>query len=441
MTLFLVGFSTPGTVLATTFNPNLILTDEELTDYKSMGSEQIKNFLINKGGVLGTYADRTVRMYAYQLVYNVSRLYQINPKYILTLLQKEQSLVTDPDPTQGQLDWATGYGCPDSGGCNEKYRGLANQIDWGAGAMRYYLDHSGEFKYQVGQTYEIDGLAVTIANDATRGLYIYTPHIHGNKNLHTLWNNWFAMSYPDGALLQSTVDGAIWLIQNGVRRPFASKSAFASRYSFDKLIPVKPDELEQYEIGTAIKYSNYSLLKNPAGIIYLLEDDTLRPIDSWEVFRLIGFNPEEVVEVEEADILEYAKGESITVESTYPTGALIQDNSTGGVYYVKDGIKQPIWSKSLMTLYYGNKKLTAVSPDELTKYVTGDPVKLKDGELVKAPEDSRVFVISNGLKRPIATAEVFETLGYKWSNIVEVPVKVLNLHSEGEEVNINLDVS
>ncbi len=434
--VILFALSMPLALLnAATFNPGFILSDHELTDYTSMSMNQIRDFLKRKGSALANYVDKTVRMYVYQIIYDVSRVYKINPKYVLVLLQKEQSLITDPNPSQGQLDWATGYGCPDSGGCNPKYKGLANQIDWGTGGTRYYLDHPEEFKYQVGQTYEIDGQKVTIANNATRALYIYTPHIHGNKILHTLWNKWFALEYPDGSLLQNALDGGIWLIQNGTRRPFLTKSAFVSRYSFDKVITVKPEDLEKYEIGAPIKYAQYSLLQIPSGGIYLLEDDKLRPIMSRKAFRLLGFNPEEVTKVELKDIADMPKGEPITMESSYPTGALLQDNTTGGVYYVKNGKKYPIWSKKLIDLYYSHKKITPVDPDELAQYPTGKPVKLQDGELVKSHNDPTVYFISNGLKRPIASAQTFESLGYQWKNIIEIEKKVLDLHQTGEEIN------
>ncbi|HDQ15525.1 MAG TPA: hypothetical protein ENN45_00520 [Bacteroidetes bacterium] len=429
-------FITPLFVSAATFNPNMILTDAELTNYTSMDMNAIKNFLTDKGSFLANYVEPNVRMYVYQIIYEVAQVYRINPKYLLVLLQKEQGLITNSNPSQGRLDWATGYGCPDGSAGNPKYQGLANQIDWGAGGTRYVFDHPEKFNYQVGQTYTISDTQVTIANDATRALYVYTPHIQGNKNLFTLWNSWFSTTRPDGSLLQNVEDGGIWLIENNKRRPFLTKTAFASRYSFDKVIEVKQADLEKYEIGEPIQFANYSLLRKPSGEIYLLDNEILRQVENMEAFRLLGFNPEEVVETTEDDLKNFKLGEPIGVGSAYPTGALLQDNSTGGVYYVKNGVKYPIWSKILMKLYYADKKLTAVSPEELEQYPTGGAVKLQEGELVKAKDVPTVYVISAGLKRPIANAETFESLGYKWSNIITLDKKILNLHSTGAEVLI-----
>lgn len=423
------------------FNPNFIISDTELTNYSSMNMEQIQKFLNDKDSRLADYIDPVLRWGAAYAIDYFSRYWQINPKYILVLLQKEQSLIEDDNPTEDQLNWATGYGICD--GCSksdpevQKYKGFVNQVDWGAGGTRFYYDNAEKFKFQTGQTYTIDAEQVTMANDATRALYTYTPHIHGNKNFYNIWQEWFAMNYLNGSLLQSAEDGGIWLIDDNTRHPFLSKSAFLSRYnSFDKVIAVNPADLEKYPVGTAIEYPNYSLLQlKSTGGIYLLDNDTLRPITSKEVFRLLGFNPEEVITIESKDVFNYKIGEAITEKSAYPTGGLLQDKKTGGVYYVYNGEKYPLLSKKIMNLYFKDKKITAVSEDELDKYVTKDAVRLKDGELASGEKDNTVYVIADGEKRPINSAEVFLDLGYKWDNVIKIEDKILALHKTGEIIS------
>ena len=424
------------------FNPNYIISDHDLTDYRSMYMGEIQSFLQAKNSYLASYVDPYIRITAAQSIYDAAQLHKINPKYILVLLQKEQSLVEDPQPTQDQLDWATGYGICD--GCKktdakvQKYKGFTNQVDWGAGGTRYYFDHPNDFKFKVGNSYNIDGQQVTIANHATRALFTYTPHLHGNQNFYKIWQRWFASSYLDGSLLQDSQNGGIYLIRDGKKYPFASKSAFLSRYnSFNKVIPANPSDLDKYTTGQAIKYPNYSLLQVPSGGIYLLDDDTLRPIASKEVFRLLGFNPEEIIPVKTDDIFFYKIGQPLTASSAYPTGALLQDTSTGGVYFVQNGIKQPIIARELIKLYFTHKKIIPASQTELAKYTTGDSIRLPDGELVTTPGDPAVYFISHGKKHPFASAKAFASLGYKWENIVTIPQRVLDLHEDGEIITGN----
>ncbi len=423
------------------FNPHFILSNNDLTDYTAMSMEDINSFLKNKGGVLSTYIDPNVRMTTAQVIYDSAWVHQINPKYILTLLQKEQSLVTDASPVQGQFDWATGYGVCDSCSINDpavqKYKGLANQIDWGAGAARFYLDNPQKFKYQTGGTYFIDGQEITIANDATRALYIYTPHLHGNENLYKIWNNWFSQTYPDGALLQNSKDGSIWLIQNGMRRLFKTKTALISRYSLKQVVEASPTEIEKYPLGQVIKYPNYSLLRIPTGGVYLLDNDLVRPITSQKAFKLLGFNPEEIINITVDELKNYSLGEAITVQSSYPNGALLQDKTTGGVYYVQDGEKHPLIDRLFITLYFKDYKISKVTAKELENYPKVEPIKLKDGELIKLATNPTVYFISNGAKRPINSEQTLKNLGYTARSIITVTQKVLDLHPLGEELTSN----
>jgi hypothetical protein len=438
--IFIISQTLPLPALAN-FDPNYVISDKELTDYDSMHMGQIQSFLESKNSYLATYVDPIIRITAAQAIYDAARLHQINPKYILVLLQKEQSLVENGVAiTPGRLDWATGYGICDS--CKktdakvQKYKGFTNQVDWGAGGTRYYFDNPNNFKFQTGSTYNIDGEQVTIANDATRALYTYTPHLHGNENFYNIWQRWFASNFLEGSLLQDVDSGGIYLIRDGMKYPFLSKSAFLSRYdSFDRALPADPEELAKYPLGQAIEHPNYSLLQIPTGGIYLLDDDTLRPIVSKEAFRLLGYNPEEVVPVESSEIFFYKIGSPIKKSSAYPTGALLKDSTTSSVYFVKDGNKHPIVAPELIDFYYNDKKIVEVTPAELENYSTGDPVKLKDGELATAPDDPAVYVITAGEKRAFSSAEAFESLGYKWENILKVSSSILNLHETGELIS------
>ena len=85
--------------VAAEFNPNYVISDEDLTNYQSMTAEQIQSFLERKGSYLSRYecedTDGVVRKAA-DIIYRIANAYFINPKFILALIQKEQSLVENP---------------------------------------------------------------------------------------------------------------------------------------------------------------------------------------------------------------------------------------------------------------------------------------------------------------------------------------------------------
>lgn len=455
--LILSFLATPlSGALAADFNPNYILSDAELEDQTSLSQDAIQRFLESKGSFLAKFTEVVVgvRKTASQIIYDEAQLYGISPKVILAMLQKEQSLITDASPSQDQLDWATGFGVCDS--CSKSdpslatFRGFYNQVSLFAEKVRVnYLRDLGSLGRTLtgwgpGRAKQtLDGYEITPVNNATAVLYTYNPYrgggrIGANFNFWKIWQRYFVREYPDGTLLQEAGQAGVWFLQNGKRRPFATRSALYSRFDPNRIIQVSKNELEKYEVGAPIKFANYSLLRAPWGTVYLLVDDTIRGIASQEVFRTIGFNPEEIVQVTKEDIKSYTEGEKITIASAYPTGGLLQDTKTGAVFFVQDGKKQGIIDRSIMSVNFKSRKPTPVHPDELARYADAGRLALADGTIVTAPGSPAVYVIADGLRRPVVSEEVFEKLGYRWKDIVEVPGKVIELHPLGEPLDLIL---
>ena len=444
--IFVLFLTKPITVKAA-FDPNYIISDEEVLDYTSMDLEDIKTLLMNKNSFLSTYSylnpDGKL-MTAAEIIYDRAITNKVSPKFLLVLIQKEQSLIEDPSPEQSQLDWAAGYGCPDGGSCNLRWQGFWKQINSASMQFRDYLDNPQLYSYQAGGTYTFtnlygvvsnDPITVTPVNQATAALYNYTPHVYnGNYNFYNIWQRYFTRNYPDGSLLQVYGESGVWLIQNNKKRPFQSRAALISRFDPNKIIKVNKADIDKYETGAPIKFAQYSLIRSPRGTIFLLVDDKKRGFTSGEAFRKMGFNPVEVANASWEDVNSYSDGVPLTATSTYPTGALLQDKKTGGVYWVIEGTKAPILNKIFLTAKFKNKKIIRVTAAELNNYQTIDPVLFTDGELLKSNNSSAVYVISGGKKRPIYSGEVFEKLGYQWQNVLTVPPQILSLYDQGEPI-------
>jgi len=171
---------------------------------------------------------------AAEIIFNVSVSCNINPQVLIVLLQKEQSLVTDDWPWSIQYRSATGYGCPDTAACDSQYYGLFNQIYNAARQFKRYAKHPTEYSYQSGRNNFIKwhpdfwngsawedrcgGSTVYIQNQATAGLYNYTPYqpnatalsniyggqddgcsSYGNRNFWRIFHDWFGSTFgpPD----------------------------------------------------------------------------------------------------------------------------------------------------------------------------------------------------------------------------------------------------
>ncbi|HRH32108.1 MAG TPA: hypothetical protein PLK06_02160 [bacterium] len=428
---------------ALAFDPNFILSDEELQDSQAMDLNQIQAFL-ERGGLADLrLEDHTGRTRdAADIIWRTAQQTHINPKFLLVLLQKEQSLIEDEDPTQKQLDWAAGYAVCDHCSMNDpllsRWKGFGKQVNSAAlqfidGYLQDIYTHGKTAgKYGPGVPVVIDGETVVPVNAATAAMYAYTPHLHGNQNFVAIWNRWFGREYPSGSLLQAAGQDGVWLIQRGYRRPIMSASVLSSRFNADLIIPVSATVLEQFPIGTPISFPNYSLLREENGKISLLVDDTLRHIDSMETFNKIGFSEDELVSITSEEAANFTEGDPITLTTTHPQGILLQIKDSGAVFYIENGQRHAIFDKSILEARFPNATLTPAQPVDIEQYSEGTPLLLPEGYLVRGVSEPAVYVISDGKRLPIQTESVFLGYGYKWENVHTVPDDILALQPLGE---------
>ncbi len=422
------------------FDPNFIISDTDFFDTTTLNVEQIYSFLKKKGNLHERVFDTIFGpRNAAEIIHNAAITYQINPQVLIVLLQKEQSLIEDTSPSEDQLNWATGFAiCDDCSKTDprlQQYRGFVLQVEHAAKRLRYYITNYYEFSFDTGETYNVDDVMVTMSNDATRLLYTYTPHLRGNFNFWKLFHKYFARHYPDGSLVKSATDQKIWKIESGKRRPFRSLGVFLTQFNAKSLVNVTETELSKYDVGTEINHPDGSFLRSPAGTVYLIQNGERRGFASREALRLLGINPEEAENVEWDELGDINEGSPITIASSYPAGALLQDNTTGGVYYVQDGIKQPIITKQIMTIAYPGFVISPVTPEELSSYETGNPALFPDGTIITSDSSPSVYVISNMKRRAVLSGEAFIDLGYSWDNMIETTDEAIDLHLLGSPID------
>ncbi|OGY94643.1 MAG: hypothetical protein A2406_02340 [Candidatus Komeilibacteria bacterium RIFOXYC1_FULL_37_11] len=468
-------------------NYNYIISDAEALNYQSMDKKDIQEFLDSKGGYIANKSymgnnpspeqlaldpnkeypkTRTTA----EIIYNAAQEAKINPQFLITMLQKEMSLITDKAPTENQQKYAMGYDCPDRSGCAFKTSGFANQVrataqqfawdlgkDEETGKYRIYGYSWSPGKTSCADDYNSflpctsDGIEVTPENRITAAMYRYTPHVVGNMNFKRIWNKYgFGGEiddeendlpvaepgfFPEGALLKSkgSQAGTIYLITGGEKRAFADMTSLLSRFDPDKVLLVDSAELDKYDNGYIIAYANYSVLESPDGDRYLIDGLTKRLIVSDEIFRQLGFNPDEIEKVSQSELDAYVTGDSLDASAS-PFAELWQDMSNEAIYLVKDGQKHRIVDQFIVDVNFPAMKIKDVTTKTLDDLKTSTPIKLVDGTLIKVETDARVYVISNGQRRLIPDGNTFGKLGYSWAGIYAVPSKIMNLHQLGEPI-------
>lgn len=181
--------------VAATFNMNSILPDALFTDSTSFTVDEMQAFLEETPyGTRSWLASHTINgVSAAQMIVDAATERNINPLMLLTRMQVEAGLVSKTvTPSQTRINTALGCGCPDGGGCNSAYRGLAAQLDCGAVVLRRWydasIDASGQWRRGVARR-TLDPRTVTPVNHATASLYAYTPWVlTGRGGNWLVWN-------------------------------------------------------------------------------------------------------------------------------------------------------------------------------------------------------------------------------------------------------------
>ena len=439
----------PSVASAASFDPNFVVADRDMTNKNGMSLEGIQSFMSDKGA-LGSLEiedlDGKVKR-ASDIVYRVANEFLINPKFILVMLQKEQSLVTASNPTQKQLDWATGYAVCDSCSMSDsgvaRFQGFAKQIDSMAQQYRlgYLVDLEENGRTQTGiapgEMRLIDGIEVVPVNDATAAMYTYTPHIEGNRNFWTIWNNWFsAPDYPSGTLLRNIQDNTVWLIKFGKRKNIESEAVLASFYNPNNVIEVDEATILNYEESDPIKFPNYSLIRVQNGDVYLIVNDKKRRFVSMAEFLKFGYQEDEIVDATIEELEYYENGSSISYRTEYPQGVILQHPDTGMLYYVDNGTRHAIVSDDIKAAKFANWRVRSSTIEDLAGYIEGPAITFPDGTLMMVPGNPTVYVVSDGKRLPIIDEATFLGLGYQWDRIIDTTPAAVEVHLPGNMLSL-----
>lgn len=119
----------------------------------------------------------------------------------------------------------------------------------------------------------------------------------------------------------------------------------------------------------------------------------------------------------------------------YSDGTLVVAEQDSKVYLIEDGAKRWIASADIF-LARGFKwgDIKRVLANDLVLYPEGKTINWPEGSLVKSTQPT-VYIVSDENKRPFSSAEVFNGLGYNWKNIKIISQQELDQFQLGAPVN------
>lgn len=246
------------------------------------------------------------------------------------------------------------------------------------------------------------------------------------------------MKYPDNTLAKTEDSPTVYLIKNSKRKEFTSAVLFEKLgYKWSNIINITKDEMENHLADGKVLYPDGFLIKssdNPA--VYILEAGEKRKITSAVLFEKRGYKWSEITSLSPEEIKNYPDGKIMT----YPDGTLIKREGFSVVYRIEDGKRKEFTSLALFEATKSKwSDVIALDKDEFLAYPDGGIVKYPENTLIKEKGTDKIYVIKNGKAEWIKTAEEFKKAGYKWSKIIEISKVEMNLYMTTENTTANIN--
>lgn len=286
---------------------------------------------------------------------------------------------------------------------------------------------------RVGTFALIRATADAITNETTTNTSSVTPSDEGAVAGTTVG------AYPDGTLLKSPDSSAVWYIENGIKRLITSAKVFETRFHWKDIITLPSSlQLDVYATGSSLAFGSGTLVKEEGSpAVYRVSfDGALQPIVSAEVFEARGYSFDDILEVEPGFLDEYDRIEPVSAADGFYTGDLIKIAGSSSVYYVDGSTLRVFPSSSIFSENgFSFKQVRTVQQSFTSEYAIGNPMVYPDGTLIKG-DSPAVYVVSNGMRRPIVSAADFEALLYQWEDVLYAPDEVVSLLAIGSPIQL-----
>lgn len=395
---------------ASSFNAGNIISDENFFDGRAMSASEVQAFLNQRVARCDTgytclkdYRQDAPAMpgnaycaampsrsgdTAASIIARVSLACDVSPRVLLVLLEKEQSLVSLTRPTRIRYDRATGFACPDTAPCDSSFGSFFYQIYYAARQFQRYAAHPTSYNHRAGQTNRVlyhpnvacGSSSVTIKNQATAGLYNYTPYqpnaaslgnlygagdscsSYGNRNFWRMWSDWFGnpTSEVNRLIVKEQGSSTTYLVNGTWIHPFpdgAILNEYARSLGATQVVP--NGTLASFTVGQTVT----RWLRDGSGDNYFIDDgrrfrfESCRQVAEWghTCSYGIGATPEVLAALNDAGPVRDIVGWK------------------GEWWYVQDGRRHPIGDTANIgarNMSYANSWM---SPGALDEFDIGIP--------------------------------------------------------------------
>ncbi|TFC55935.1 hypothetical protein E3O62_13255 [Cryobacterium sp. TMT2-15-1] len=424
------------------FDPGNIISDATFYDGQAMSASSVQSFLNSKvatcrsgyiclkdfrtvtpskaavSGACAAYSGQNES--AADIISRVGIACGVSQKAMLVLIEKEQGLVSDDWPTDRQYRSATGYGCPDTADCDVNYYGFFNQVYSAALQFKYYAANPTRWNHVAGRTNFVrfhpnsacGSSSVLIQNQATAGLYNYTPYqpngaalanlygsgdscsSYGNRNFWRMFSDWFGSPTTSSSLLRTVDNGTVYLVSGKIKYAVPSIGILISLAPLGNVGYVSQSYLDRFTTAHNVGRS----LRSPDGTIYFYDSGIKLPFTSCTQAADYGSScaSNGYVQLTAYQIGEFKTGPALTS---------VLGTVEGSRYYIKAGEKREILDDASQKAAGIPAGFNVLSENAVSALKLGTPI-VRDSVFVRTRSTSTYSLLAGGLRYSISAVNV-----------------------------------
>ena len=271
-------------------------------------------------------------------------------------------------------------------------------------ALKMIISNSSDFSQSTWQDYTTSMSWVLSEGDGEK--IVYVKYMDASSNQSSLVSDSIVLEELTGVsdealifeqdLVKAVNDSAVYLILNGQRHVFPHIAVYNSwnyPQDFSSVKTVSDGDLINFPEGDAVPFRDGSMFRGiatslhgqSASAVFYVEDATLRPVQSGEIYQelfddsdweLVTWVPDDLL-----DKFEYPLGATITSSNTHPNGCLVKYIDSSAVYLVSNGELKPFasWTALISNKYEGQKIFTIPATET---YVLSDAITILAESLI-----------------------------------------------------------
>jgi N-acetylmuramoyl-L-alanine amidase-like protein len=249
-------------------------------------------------------------------------------------------------------------------------------------------------------------------------------------SIRTAYLTFKVWRFPNGTFFLATPSKKTYILEKNVLRRPSTWQARATRYRGTEYVTTTDEITKAYTVGSAIGFRDGSVV-SVDDQLYVISDGLRRPTTR-SALAALNYDLSAIIETTEQAIAPHREGDPLTASQGYPDGATLK-GTTGAEAWLLAGTARQFFSRNVRDSYLVRDiDLAGPADAQMASATTAEPLGFRDGTLVRVADGTRIYIISDGRRRPFSSMKMFTRMGFDPENIREATAAELALHAEGK---------